>query len=137
MSFLFLLYFILSYRRAGHRDYYMGAGARSEGLASLVARTWTRRSLPVARCRARGTNPAASCVWMRRNHLPSSYKHSYILFATDYFTKWAEAIPYESITQKTVIKFIEEKIIHRFGLPESITADQGTVLTGSEVMEFV
>ncbi|XWW93561.1 hypothetical protein V2A60_001495 [Cordyceps javanica] len=31
MSFLFLLYFILSYRRAGHRDYYMGAGARSEG----------------------------------------------------------------------------------------------------------
>ncbi|KAM3511584.1 hypothetical protein MY11210_004738 [Beauveria gryllotalpidicola] len=31
MSFLFLLYFILSYRRAGHRDYYMGGGARSDG----------------------------------------------------------------------------------------------------------
>ncbi|KAJ3494368.1 hypothetical protein NLG97_g4128 [Lecanicillium saksenae] len=31
MSFLVLLYFILSYRRAGHRDYYTGAGARSEG----------------------------------------------------------------------------------------------------------
>lgn len=31
MSFLVLLYFILSYRRAGHRDHYIGAGARSEG----------------------------------------------------------------------------------------------------------
>ncbi|PMB66402.1 hypothetical protein BM221_007391 [Beauveria bassiana] len=31
MAFLFLLYFILSYRRAGHRDYYMGGGARSDG----------------------------------------------------------------------------------------------------------
>lgn len=31
MSFLVLLYFIFSYRRAGHRDYYTGAGARSDG----------------------------------------------------------------------------------------------------------
>lgn len=31
MAFLVLLYFILSYRRAGHRDHYMGAGGRSDG----------------------------------------------------------------------------------------------------------
>ena len=47
-----------------------------------------------------------------------------------------EAILYKSITQKTVIKFIEENIIHRFGLPESITADQGTVFTRSTIVEF-
>lgn len=31
MTFLVLLYFILSFRAAGRRDHYMGAGARSEG----------------------------------------------------------------------------------------------------------
>ena len=67
---------------------------------------------------------------------PSSHKYSCILLATDYFTKWVDAIPYKSITQKTIVKFIEENIIHRFGLPESITADQGTVFTGSKVVKF-
>ncbi|KAJ2955953.1 hypothetical protein NQ176_g11354 [Zarea fungicola] len=31
MAFLVLLYFIFSYRQAGHRDYYTGGGARSDG----------------------------------------------------------------------------------------------------------
>ncbi|XP_056161863.1 uncharacterized protein LOC130135972 [Syzygium oleosum] len=67
---------------------------------------------------------------------PSSRKHSFILVATDYFTKWIEAVSYKSITQKTMKEFIEERIIHRFGIPESITTDQGTVFTGQEVISF-
>ena len=31
--------------------------------------------------------------------------------------------PNKSITQATILKFMEEHIIHRFGLPESIKVD--------------
>ena len=41
-----------------------------------------------------------------------------------------------SVTQAVVIKFIEEQIIHRFGLPESITADQGSIFVGNETLSF-
>ncbi|MBE2321401.1 transposase family protein, partial [Solirubrobacter sp. CPCC 204708] len=35
-----------------------------------------------------------------------------------------------------MIKCIKENIIHRFGLPQTITADQGSVFTGSEIKAF-
>ncbi|XP_060670927.1 uncharacterized protein LOC132800707 [Ziziphus jujuba] len=40
------------------------------------------------------------------------------------------------VNQANVIKFIKEDIIHRFGIPESITADRGTVFTGEAVETF-
>ena len=64
---------------------------------------------------------------------PSSKQHEYILVATDYFTKWAEAIPLKSVSQQEVIKTIKENIIHRFGIPQHIVADRGTVFYGDEV----
>lgn len=48
--------------------------------------------------------------------------HSYILVATDYFTKWAEAIPLKSVNQQNIIKAIKERIIHRFGIPQHLVA---------------
>ena len=33
---------------------------------------------------------------------------------------------------KDVLKFIKEQIIHRFGIPHSITIDQGTMFTGEK-----
>jgi hypothetical protein len=40
---------------------------------------------------------------------PSSLKqHKYILTATDYFTKWPEAIPLTHVNEKVVIQFIEQ-----------------------------
>ena len=61
---------------------------------------------------------------------PSSKNHTFILVATDYFTKWVEAIPLKTVNQSKVIKCIKENIIHRFGLPQTITADQGLLLPG-------
>lgn len=61
---------------------------------------------------------------------PSSKKHNFILVATDYFTKWVEAVSYKSITYKFLKEFIEEWIVHRFGIPESIMVNQGIVFTG-------
>ncbi|CAL2229163.1 unnamed protein product [Prunus armeniaca] len=56
-------------------------------------------------------------------HPESSKGHKYILMATDFFTKWVEAVPLKKVTQAEVLEFIEKTIIHRFGLPESIMID--------------
>ncbi|GKV13619.1 hypothetical protein SLEP1_g24610 [Rubroshorea leprosula] len=67
---------------------------------------------------------------------PSSKDHSFIIVATDYFTKWVEAKPMKKVNQSDVIKFIKENIIHRFGLSETITTDQGTVFVSHQVEAF-
>ena len=40
------------------------------------------------------------------------------------------------VEKKDVIQFIKEQIIHRFGIPQSITIDQGTMFTGDEMTYF-
>ncbi|XP_050211888.1 uncharacterized protein LOC126662045 [Mercurialis annua] len=57
----------------------------------------------------------------------------FVIIATCYFTKWVEAKPLKSPTQEAVIKFFKEYIVHRHGLPESITTDQGTMFTGGDI----
>nr|XP_009611320.1 uncharacterized protein K02A2.6-like [Nicotiana tomentosiformis] len=42
------------------------------------------------------------------------------LVAMDYFTKWVEAASYKAITKKVVADFIWDRIVCRFGVPESI-----------------
>jgi hypothetical protein len=67
---------------------------------------------------------------------PSSSKgHQYILAITDYFTKWVEAIPVKSETSKDAINFIKEHVIHRFGIPQTIMTDGGSVFI-SEFRKF-
>ena len=58
---------------------------------------------------------------------PSRYgqKH-YILVATEYVTKWAEALATKTDDAKTVAKFIYENIITRFGCPKELVSDRGT-----------
>jgi transposase InsO family protein len=40
------------------------------------------------------------------------------------------------MTHKEVIEFITEHIIHRFGIPQTLTTDQGTSFMSKEVREF-
>jgi hypothetical protein len=44
-----------------------------------------------------------------------------VLVATDYFTKWTEAVPLKNMTHMEVIEFITKYIIHRFGIPQTLT----------------
>jgi hypothetical protein len=67
---------------------------------------------------------------------PSSKGHQYILAIMNYFTKWVEAIPMKSVTSKDVINFIKEYIIHRFGIPQTITIDGGSVFISEEFRKF-
>ncbi|KAK2395721.1 hypothetical protein QL285_057430 [Trifolium repens] len=66
----------------------------------------------------------------------SSKNQRYILVGIDYFTKWIEAIPLPNVDQEAVINFIQNYIIYRFGIPETITTDQGSVFTGRKMQEF-
>lgn len=36
-----------------------------------------------------------------------------------------------------MIEFVQKHIIHRFGIPETITKDQGSVFVGHKMQEFV
>ena len=67
---------------------------------------------------------------------PSSSKgHRFVLVATDYFTKWAEAA-LKNMTHTEVIYFILKHIIHRFGIPQTLTMDQGASFMSKEVKSF-
>jgi hypothetical protein len=54
---------------------------------------------------------------------PSSRRHKFILAATDYFSRWAEAVPLREVKNDNVINFLERNIIDRFGVPHRITSD--------------
>jgi hypothetical protein len=70
-------------------------------------------------------------------HPPSSKGHCFVTVATNNFTKWTEAIPLKNITHRKVIEFITGHIIHRLGIPHTLTTDLGTSFISKEVCEFV
>jgi hypothetical protein len=59
-----------------------------------------------------------------------------MLVAMDYFTKWTEVVPLKNMTHKEVIHFISEHIIHRFGIPQILTTDEGSSFMSHQVREF-
>jgi hypothetical protein len=55
---------------------------------------------------------------------PSKHgRKRYILVATDYATKWAEAVATKTDDAQTVAKFLYENIISRFGCPKELISD--------------
>jgi hypothetical protein len=70
-------------------------------------------------------------------HPLSTKGHCFVIVATDYFTKWTEAFPLKNMTHNEVIGFITEHIIHRFGIPQTLTTDQGTSFVAKELCDFV
>jgi hypothetical protein len=69
-------------------------------------------------------------------HPTSSKEHRFMLVAMDYFTKWTKTVPLKNITHREVIEFIIQHIIHRFGIPQTLTTGQGTSFVSKEVREF-
>ena len=41
-----------------------------------------------------------------------------------------------NVDQEAVIDFIQNHIIYRFGIPETITTDQGSAFTGRKMQDF-
>ena len=69
-------------------------------------------------------------------HPPSSKGHKFIVVAMDYFTKWDEVIPLKTVTSQNMIDFVQEHIIYRFAVPQTITIDQGTMFISEEFDNF-
>jgi transposase InsO family protein len=56
--------------------------------------------------------------------------------ATDYFTRWVEAIPLKSSSSSNIVKFMEDNIITRFRVPNKITTDNASVFRSIEMVSF-
>ena len=69
-------------------------------------------------------------------HPASSTQHKWILTATDYFTKWIEAIPTRQATDSVIISFLENNILSRFGCPNKLITDNVPAFKSKRMIEF-
>ena len=60
--------------------------------------------------------------YVRKIHPHSSRGMTYIVVATEYLTKWAEA----KTVKTNMATFIYDNIISRFGCPKILSSDRGT-----------
>lgn len=51
--------------------------------------------------------------------------NSYVLVASDYFTRWAEAYPLPNQEAETVARKLTQEFFFRFSVPEQLHSDQG------------
>lgn len=72
--------------------------------------------------------------------LPPSKEYSFLLTIIDRFTHWPEAIPLADITAASVAQAFIANWISRFGIPTTITSDQGCQFESSlwtELMKLI
>jgi hypothetical protein len=69
-------------------------------------------------------------------HPASSKGHQFVLVFMDYFTKYMKVVPLKDMTHREVIHFISEHIIYGFGIPQTLTTDQGSSFMSHQVHEF-
>ncbi|XP_069150703.1 uncharacterized protein [Solanum lycopersicum] len=67
----------------------------------------------------------------------ASNGHRFTLVAIDYFTKWVEVASYKLITKNMVADFVRNNLICRFGVPESISTDNGENLNSHFMREIL
>ena len=57
---------------------------------------------------------------------PPSFGNLYILLAVDYVSKWVEAVACPRNDANTVVSFLQNNILSRFGTPRTIISDEGS-----------
>ena len=67
---------------------------------------------------------------------PSSAGHRWVLMATNYFTKWTEAIALKDANVSVVLNFYED-LVCRFGVPDSIISDNTLAFVRNKISEWV
>ncbi|PIN22256.1 hypothetical protein CDL12_05035 [Handroanthus impetiginosus] len=51
--------------------------------------------------------------------------YAYILAITNYFSKWAKAVPFKEVKKGTVVEFIQYNLIFRYGVPQYTITNNG------------
>jgi hypothetical protein len=67
---------------------------------------------------------------------PAQGNLRYVVVAVEYVSKWIEAKPLATITSVAVQNFFWQNIVCRFGVPKSITMDNGTQFDAEAFKEF-
>ncbi|XP_065041591.1 uncharacterized protein LOC135675241 [Musa acuminata AAA Group] len=67
---------------------------------------------------------------------PASGQRRFLIVGVDYFTKWVEAEPLASITEKQVQSFTWKNIITRFWIPRSIITDNGVQFNNAKFKAY-
>lgn len=67
---------------------------------------------------------------------PASGQRRFLIVIVDYFTKWVEAKPLASITEKQVEGYIWKNIITCFGIPRAIITDNGSQFNNEKFKKF-
>lgn len=69
---------------------------------------------------------------------PTSAKgHRYILVATYYFSKWAEAVSLREIKASDIVWFIKTHLIYKYGIPDCIITDNGQPFVSSPLYQLM
>lgn len=69
-------------------------------------------------------------------HPPFDKGHHFILVAIDYFSKWAEVVPLTKVKTNSVINFVKNHIICRFGVPGCLYHDNGPQFSNDKFYRF-
>jgi hypothetical protein len=73
--------------------------------------------------------------FIREIHPASSGQDRWILTATDYFTKWIEAIPTRNASHKVIISFLED-VMSIFGCSSKIVIDNVASFKAEPLIKF-
>ncbi|XP_071901084.1 uncharacterized protein [Coffea arabica] len=65
---------------------------------------------------------------------PGGYEHLVVII--DYFTKWVEAEPLNTISSRSVQKFLWKNIVCRFGIPRALISNNGRQFTDSSLQDW-
>ena len=49
---------------------------------------------------------------------------------------WVKVVHLINVDQGAIINFVQSHIIYRFGIPETLTIEQGTFFTGRKMVQF-
>jgi len=61
--------------------------------------------------------------------------HTHLLIVVDKFAKWIEVKPITRVRSEDAVEFFLD-IVYRFGVPNFINTDNGTLLTGNKFLQF-
>ena len=68
---------------------------------------------------------------------PTAFRQlKFIVVGIDYFTKWVEAEPLATITERSIHTFVWKNIIYRYGIPRVLVSNNGKQFDNGSFRDF-